>query len=353
MTAPQPTPAPRPSPSIGILLCNLGTPDEPTPAAVRRYLAEFLGDPRVVEIPPLLWKPILHGIILRRRPAESARKYRSVWTEDGSPLLAYSQKQASLLRGWLGEAGLGPLQVALGMRYGSPGIVAQLETFRAQGIERVLVVPLYPQYSATTTASVLDQIHQWNMRQRNMLDLRIIKDYAAHPGYIAALARRTLEHWQTHGRPDKLVMSYHGIPQRNIDLGDPYQQRCLLTARLLAEQLGLRESQYRVTFQSRFGRAQWLQPYTQPTLEEEAHQGLQVVDVMCPGFASDCLETLEEINMEVREAFLHQGGKAFRYIPCLNDHPSWIDGLGDLVLENLGGWLPADAIARQPRGSRT
>ncbi|KKW66999.1 ferrochelatase [Lampropedia cohaerens] len=331
---------------IGVLLCNLGTPDSPEPAAVRRYLAEFLGDRRVVELPRLLWKPILHGIVLVRRPKESAQKYRKVWIEgEGSPLLVYTQRQATMLRGWLGEAGVSDVDVQVGMRYGQPGITTALEQWQRQGIAHMLVVPLYPQYSGTTTASVVDAVNAWCGRQRNIPALRIVRDYATDAGYLRALEHSVTRHWQKHGRPDHLVLSFHGIPQRNVALGDPYAQQCLQTAGLLAQRLNLAPTQYSVTFQSRFGPAKWLQPYTQPTVEALARNGIKTIDVLCPGFASDCLETLEEINMEVRHAFLANGGREFRYIPCLNDDPVWIDALRNIVLTNLAGWRTDGASA--------
>lgn len=332
----------------GVILCNLGTPSQPEPAAVRKYLAEFLGDPRVIEIPALLWKPILHGFILPFRPKESAKKYQKVWLQDGgSPLLFHTLHQATMLRGWLGEAGHPQIQVAAGMRYGEPALLSQLEQWYEQGLRRILIVPLYPQYSATTTASVYDLAYEWARSKRDIPDLRIVNQYAEDEGYIAALEQRVREHWATHGQAEQLVMSYHGIPARNIQLGDPYQAQCLASSRLLAERLGLDDSQYRVTFQSRFGKARWLEPYTQPSLEAMAQSGIKVVDVICPGFAADCLETLEEINMEVREAFLHNGGQEFRYIPCLNDHPRWISALRDLTLHHLQGWPLQQSVSNR------
>lgn len=328
------------NPSIGVILCNLGTPSEPTPTAVKQYLAEFLGDHRVVEIPAWLWKPILHAAILPFRPKESAKKYQKVWLkEGGSPLLFHTEQQTAKLRACLDEAGHPhTIQLATGMRYGEPALQDTLERWYQQGMRRILIVPLYPQFSATTTASVYDLAYAWAGGKRDIPDVRIVNQYAELDGYIAALEQTVLEHWQTHGRPDQLVMSYHGIPARNVALGDPYQAQCLATSQQLAQRLGLQESQYRVTFQSRFGKARWLEPYTQPTLEQMGRSGVKVVDVICPGFAADCLETLEEINMEVREAFLHHGGQAFRYIPCLNAHPRWISALSDLVLSNLHAW---------------
>ncbi len=320
-----------------ILYCNLGTPDAPTAPAVRRYLAEFLADPRVVEIPKALWWPILHGIILRVRPAKSAAKYASVWTEQGSALKFWTEKQTLMLRGQLGERGHG-VEVRTGMRYGNPGISQALDTLMAEGVTRVLVLQAYPQYSGTTTASVIDAVNAWCGRQRRIPELRFVADYHLDAGYIEALAQGVEQHWAQQGRGDMLVMSFHGIPARNIALGDPYQQQCLGTARLLAQRLGLSAGQHRVTFQSRFGRAKWLEPYTEPTLRMLAKEGLKRVDVMCPGFPVDCLETLEEIAMEAREAFLESGGEAFSYIPCMNDSAAWITALADISERQMAGW---------------
>ena len=324
-------------PTTAVLLANLGTPDEPTAPALRRYLAEFLGDRRVVEIPRIVWWPLLHGVILRTRPARSAAKYASIWTPEGSPLKVWTEKQATLLRGYLGERGH-RVTVAHAMRYGNPSIPSVLDRLKADGVTRVLVLPLYPQYSATTTASVHDAVHAWSQRVRWVPELRFVNRYHDHPGYIEALAQRVLAHWQAEGRPDKLVMSFHGVPKRTLMLGDPYHCECLKTARLLAERLGLDRPQWTATFQSRFGRAEWLQPYTEPTLVELAKQGVGRVDVICPGFTGDCLETLEEIGLEAREAFLDAGGKAFHYIPCLNDRHEWIVALSQIAIQHLQGW---------------
>ncbi len=325
------------APRTAVLLCNLGTPDAPTPAAVRRYLAEFLSDHRVVEIPRLLWWCILHGIILRFRPAKSAAKYASIWTPDGSPLKVWTEKQAKLLQGWLGQRNH-VVKVRWAMRYGSTSIASQLDALKAEGVSRVLVVPAYPQYSATTTASVFDAVYAWAQRTRALPELRFINHYHDDANYIAALAARIERHWKTHGRAAQLVMSFHGVPERTLHLGDPYHCECLKTARLLAQQLGLTPTQYTVTFQSRLGRAKWLQPYTEPTLIGMAKSGVKRVDVVCPGFTSDCLETLEEINMEARAAFLGAGGEVFHYIPCLNDDPEWITALCLLSQQHLAGW---------------
>lgn len=330
-----------------VLLCNLGTPDAPTAAALRRYLAEFLGDPRVVEIPRLLWWPILHGIILRLRPAKSAAKYASIWTAEGSPLQLWTQRQAQALQEKLRQGGHQVL-VRHAMRYGNPSIGAQLDALKAEGVTRVLVLPAYPQYSGTTTASVIDAVQHWARRVRHLPELRFVNRYHDDPGYIAALAERIRQHWAEHGRPDQLVLSFHGVPQRTLELGDPYHCECHKTARLLAAALELPRSQYVVTFQSRFGKAQWLQPYTEPTLQELARRGVRRVDVACPGFTSDCLETLEEIDQEARAAFLQAGGQSFHYIPCLNDSPAWIEALAALAQRHLAGWPtrePADAQA--------
>ncbi|MEF7615976.1 ferrochelatase [Aquincola sp. MAHUQ-54] len=324
-----------------VLLVNLGTPDAPTAPALRRYLAEFLGDPRVVEIPRAVWLPILHGIILRTRPAKSAAKYASIWTPDGSPLAVWTQRQAKLLAGHLGER-LGQPQPAVlvrhAMRYGNPSIPAVLDELKAAGAARILVLPLYPQYAGSTTATANDAVTAWMARQRDQPELRFVNHYHQDAGYIGALAKRVTDHWAANGRGGKLVMSFHGVPERTVKLGDPYQAECLATASLLARRLGLREGEWQVTFQSRFGKAKWLEPYTEPTLVALAKQGLQRVDVMCPGFTGDCLETLEEINQEARAAFVQAGGREFHYLPCLNDQPEWIGALTAIAQRHLQGW---------------
>ncbi|MET0517811.1 MAG: ferrochelatase [Burkholderiaceae bacterium] len=325
------------APRTAILLCNLGTPDAPTAPALRRYLAQFLSDPRVVEIPRLLWALILHGIILRVRPARSAAKYASVWTPEGSPLKVWTEKQARLLQGWLGERGHRVI-VRPAMRYGQPAIAAQLSALKAEGVNRVLVLPAYPQYSGATTASVIDDVARWALRTRHLPELRFINRYHDDPLYIAALAESVRAHWDRHGRPDCLVMSFHGMPARTLALGDPYHCECLKTGRLLAEALRLGPEQYRITFQSRFGRAKWLEPYTEPSLIQLAKRGVRRVDLICPGFSADCLETLEEINMEARSAFLTQGGAEFHYIPCLNDSAAGMRALTGLAERHLQGW---------------
>ena len=320
-----------------VLFCNLGTPDAPTPQAVRRYLAEFLSDHRVVEIPRILWMLILHGIILRFRPAKSAAKYASVWTPEGSPLKLWTEKQAALLQSRLTQLGH-QVVVRWAMRYGSTSIASQLDALKADGVTRVLVMPAYPQYSATTTASVFDAVYMWAQKTRAIPEMRFVNHYHDDAQYIAALSSSVSSYWQVHGQPDKLVMSFHGVPERTLHLGDIYHCECFKTARLLAQSLGLNKDQYQVTFQSRLGRAKWLEPYTEPTLIAMGQAGVQRVDVVCPGFTSDCLETLEEINMEAREAFLHSGGKSFHYIICLNDAPAAIHALAAVATQHMSGW---------------
>ena len=328
--------------ATAVLYCNLGTPDAATPAAVRRYLAEFLGDPRVVEIPRLLWLLILHGIVLRIRPARSAAKYASIWTSEGSPLKVWTEKQAKLLQGWLAQRGH-PVTVRHAMRYGQTSIASQLDALKQQGATRILILPAYPQYSATTTASVFDAVYAWAARARAIPELRFVNHYHDEATYIEALVKRVRKFWQDNGRAERLVMSFHGLPQRNLQLGDPYHCECLKTARLLATRLGLGKDDYMVTFQSRLGRAKWLQPYTEPSLVKLARAGIGRVDVVCPGFTSDCLETLEEIAIEAKAAFLAAGGKELAYIPCLNDQPEWINALCTITLQHLQGW-PTQAV---------
>lgn len=320
-----------------VLLVNLGTPAEASAPAVRRYLAQFLADPRVVEIPRLAWLPILHGIVLRTRPAASAAKYRSVWLPEGSPLAVWTRRQAEALSTRLADAGH-HVVVRHAMRYGQPAIAAEMDRLQHEGIHRVLMLPLYPQYAAATTGSAADALHQWAQQTRHVPALRCSGDYHDDPGYIGALAARLQQHWQQHPPAERLMLSFHGLPARSTTLGDPYEQQCHTTARLLRERLGLAPERVQVTFQSRFGKARWIEPYTEPTLRELAAQGVRSVDVMCPGFAADCLETLEEIAQEARDAFLKAGGRDFRYVPCLNDSPEWLAALAALAERELAGW---------------
>jgi protoporphyrin/coproporphyrin ferrochelatase len=331
-----------------VVLVNLGTPDAPTAPALRRYLAEFLSDPRVVEIPRIVWWPLLHGIILRTRPAKSAAKYASVWMPEGSPLAVWTQRQTEAVAEKLGNMGHAVV-VRHAMRYGNPSLPSVLNQIRAQGATRVLVLPLYPQYAAATTASIVDKVGQWAAQARRVPELRFVGEYHDDTAYIAALAERVRAHWQAQGKGEKLVLSFHGVPERSLLLGDPYHCQCYKTARLLGETLGLTKDELLVTFQSRFGKAKWLEPYTEPTLVKLAEQGVKRVDVMCPGFVGDCLETLEEIAQEARDAFLQAGGEQFHYVPCLNDSPLWIEALTALVLRHLQGWptKPVEDQAQQ------
>lgn len=324
---------------VGVLLVNLGTPDAPDPRSVRRYLAEFLSDPRVAEMPRILWLPILHGIILNTRPHRSAHAYRQIWTAEGSPLLAITTRMAAALQGAFAERAAGAVRVVPAMRYGNPSVRAGLEVLRAAGARRVLVLPLYPQYSAPTSASTFDAVSGVLRRWRRVPALRTVMSYHDDPGYIAALARSIESHWQAHGRGERLLLSFHGLPERYSRAGDPYHCQCHETARLVTESLRMKDGEWTVTFQSRFGPRSWLKPYTDVTLTELAGGGVNSVDVVCPGFPADCLETLEEISLRNRDTFLAAGGKTFHYIPALNDRREHIAVLADLALRNLKGWL--------------
>lgn len=323
----------------GVLLINLGTPDAPTPEALRPYLKQFLSNPRVIELPQWLWWPILNGIILNTRPKKSAEKYAQVWMPEGSPLKVHTARQTRLLQDFLGKRLHSALVVQYAMNIGNPSVAEMLECFREQGCDRLLVLPLYPQYAASSTASAFDEIFAQLAKLRNIPAVRTVKHYHDHPGYIAALANNVRDHWARAGRPDKLVMSFHGIPRASVDKGDPYQDECRKTGLLLAEALELDANQYQLCFQSRFGRAEWLRPYTADTLEQLGRQGTRRIDVVCPGFVSDCLETLEEIAMEGKNIFIQAGGHEFHYIPCLNERDDWIHALGDITLANLQGWM--------------
>jgi ferrochelatase len=333
----------------GILLINLGTPAAPTPAAVRSYLREFLSDPRVVEIPRALWNPILYGLVLTTRPRKSAERYAAIWTEDGSPLEVYTARQAKLLQGLLGERLKAGIVVEHAMRYGEPSIASVLGRLKAARVERLLVLPLYPQYAASTTASAFDAVFEWCQRTRNVPELRLVKHFHDHPAYIRALGDSVREFWRAHGRPDRLVMSFHGVPRYTLERGDPYHCECQKSARLLAAELELPDTAWQIAFQSRFGRAEWLRPYTADAAAELGRSGVRRIDVVCPGFVSDCLETLEEIALEVKALFLNAGGKAFNLIPCLNDRPGWIAALAAIAADTLGDWIvgPAERDARE------
>ncbi len=331
----------------GVLITNLGTPDEATTASVRRYLREFLSDPRVIEVPRLIWMLILHLIILRIRPQRSAKNYQKVWDKTGSPLLRYTQLQAKALTQAFNHSQANVV-VDFAMRYGSHSIAEKFQKMQDDGVTRLLVLPLYPQYSATTTASTFDALAKDFTQRRWLPDLRFISHYHDHPAYISACAEQIRQFQTTHGKPDKLILSYHGLPKRYLDNGDPYHCECHKTSRLIAEALGLAESDYLTTFQSRFGREPWLQPYTDETLKQLPNQNISSIQIFCPGFAADCLETIEEINQENRKYFLQAGGKTFHYIPALNDTQHHIEALKTIIEENLQGWpLPAKTTADQ------
>jgi ferrochelatase len=315
-------------PTTGILLVNLGTPEAPTPAALRRYLGEFLADPRITELPRWLWWLILHGVILRFRPARAAKKYQTIWTERGSPLLAISQAQVKALQEAMGRHSM----VALGMRYGLPSVATGLEQLREAHAQRIVVLPLYPQYASATTGSTFDVVSEVLKRWRWVPEIHFISHYYDQPAYIRALVTHIQRYWAKLGsQPEKLLFSFHGIPKRLSVAGDPYFYHCQHTARLVAEQLGLREEHWQTVFQSRFGREEWLQPYTDQTLVALGKTGTKRVDVVCPGFAADCLETLEEIDRENRELFLRAGGQEFHYISALNESVEHIEVLLELV----------------------
>ncbi|MGJ8692254.1 MAG: ferrochelatase [Thalassotalea sp.] len=316
---------------VGVLLTNLGTPDAPTPAALKRYLKEFLSDPRVVEIPRLVWMIILHGIILRVRPAKSAKLYKSIWTEAGSPLLVHSLAQKDKVEKALKAQYGDNVLVDVAMRYGNPSISSALNNFHQAGVDKIIVLPLYPQYAGPTTASTFDAVVNTIKPWRWIPSVSFISSYHDHPLYIQALANSVTEHIEKHGKPDKLVLSYHGMPKLFLENGDPYYCFCHKTTRLLAENLGLAENDFVMTFQSRFGKAEWLQPYTDATLATLAEQGHKHVAVISPAFSSDCLETLEELVEENRTVFIKAGGESYHYIACLNDRDDHIELLVNLI----------------------
>lgn len=331
-------------PKVGILLVNLGTPDAPTPVAVRRYLKQFLSDRRVVEIPRAIWWCILNLIILNVRPRKSAAKYALIWTAEGSPLLVFTRRLAEKLQAELCVRVATPIAAEVGMSYGNPSITSALSKLKAQHCDRILVLPLYPQYAASSTASAFDAVWDALRHIRNLPEIRTIRSYHDHPSYIEALSTSVRQHWAQHGRAEKLLMSFHGVPKYTLDKGDPYFCQCQKTGRLLAEALGLNQEQYLVSFQSRFGAAEWLQPYTAPTLAAWGKQGISSVDVICPGFAADCLETLEEIALECKAEFLNAGGRTFHYIPALNASALSVNVLADVAQQHLRGWVDHVAL---------
>jgi ferrochelatase len=326
---------------VGVLLTNLGTPEAPTAKALRPYLKQFLWDPRVVEVPRPLWWLILNGIILRVRPKRSAAAYAEVWTDEGSPLLTHSLNQAKALQCALAESYGDQVIVDVAMRYGQPSIASVIDKMLSAGVRKLIVLPLYPQYSAATTGSTFDAIADEFKQRRWLPDFRFISHYHDHRGFIHAITNRIKAHWAEHGRTDKLLFSYHGMPQKYLENGDPYHCECHKTTRLIAEQLGLAPSEYLTTFQSRFGRDPWLQPYTDETLKALPQQGVKSVQIICPGFSSDCLETIEEIGGENCEYFLEAGGERYEYIPCLNAEPDHIELMRTLIEEQAKDWLTA------------
>ena len=325
-------------PATGILITNLGTPDAPTSKSLRKYLAEFLNDKRVIETSRFIWWPILYGIILLVRPKRSARAYAKIWTNEGSPLKTITLKQVSAIEEGLKKSLRFPVVVEPAMRYGNPSIRSALARFRDANVQRVLVLPLYPQYSAATTASTFDAVTSELQSWRWVPELRFINHYHDDPAYISALSESIRLHWAKNGVPEKLMFSFHGLPKNYFLSGDPYYCECQKSARLVAEQLELDEEQWQVSFQSRFGPMEWLKPYTDEVLEKWARQGISNVQVICPGFAADCLETLEEIQIQYRGLYLNAGGKQFSYIPALNDSQAHIDLLSSLITRHCGGW---------------
>ena len=329
--------------SLGVLLVNLGTPDEPTPDAVRRYLGQFLSDPRVVELPRLIWLAILHGYILRTRPAKSAAAYQKIWTDQGSPLLLHTLDIASSMQEQLSVRLSGAVNVEVGMSYGNPSIPNALQKMYDQCVRRIIVLPLYPQYSGTTTASVFDAVTREMSRRRWVPELHFINHYHDAAGYISALTASVRDYWDINGRGERLLISFHGVPERTLTSGDPYHCHCQKTARLVAEALELRDDEWHVSFQSRVGREQWLQPYTDATLETWGKEQVGDIDVICPGFSADCLETLEEIQMENAELFASSGGGELRYIPALNARDDHVSFLSRLIERHIGGWPEASS----------
>jgi len=341
------------APKIGVLVTNLGTPQAPKPKALRKYLKEFLSDPRVVEAPRWLWWCALNLVILNIRPKRSAKAYETVWTEQGSPLMFHTKAQADKIREQLNATYGDKIVVEFAMRYGEPSMSHVIDKMLNEGVEKLVVLPLYPQYSATTTASTFDALAKEFTQRRLIPELRFINHYHDFPPYIDALARKIEQHWQVNGRCDKLILSYHGIPKRYLTNGDPYHCECYKTSRLLAERLGLNDDEYMTTFQSRFGREEWLTPYTDHTLQALPEQGVKSVQVVCPGFSSDCLETIEEIGIENRDYFMEAGGEKFEYIEALNSDDNHIDALVKLIESHMTGWkLDNNTAEREAQASK-
>jgi ferrochelatase len=327
---------------VGVLISNLGTPEAPTKQALRPYLKQFLSDPRVVEVPKAIWWFILNGIILNIRPKRSAQAYKTVWTEEGSPLLTHTKHQAEGLAKRFEEAHGDNVIVDFAMRYGEPSVSTAVENLLAQGARKIILLPLYPQYCASTTGSTFDALAHDFTKRRWLPDFRFVSHYHDHPEFIQCMADKIQQHWDAHGRADKLVFSYHGIPKRYLTNGDPYHCECHKTSRLIAQALGITGEEYMTTFQSRFGREEWLKPYTDETLKALPDQGVKSLQVVCPGFSSDCLETIEEIGEENREYFMESGGERYEYITCLNSDDAHLDMLFNLLESNMQGWRVGD-----------
>lgn len=322
-------------PRVGVLLINLGTPAAPTAEAVRPYLREFLSDQRVVELSRWLWQPILRGIILPFRAKKSAHGYRQIWQPEGSPLALLTAKQAAELQKQLPQ-----VLVEYAMSYGQPAVADTLASMKAQGVNRLLVIPLYPQYAASSSGAALDKVLNVLLKQRNQPSLRTVSRFYNHPDYIQAMAAHIRAYWQQHGRGQRILFSFHGIPEASVQQGDPYAAECRASSEMLAEALQLNAQEWYIAFQSRFGRSKWVGPATADLLTElPAKHNIRELDVFCPGFVSDCLETLEELAIQGREQFHEAGGQTFRFIPCLNDNPVFIEALADLARENLHGWV--------------
>jgi ferrochelatase len=324
--------------SIGVLIVNLGTPEAATTTAVRRFLKQFLSDPRVIEYPRWLWWLILNGIILRIRPSRSAEAYQKIWTDDGSPLMLFSKEIAAGMQDAFNERMPGSVNVELAMSYGDPSVNAAIDRLLAKGARRLIILPMYPQYSGTTTASVIDAVARKFNRLRWVPETRFINQYHDEPGYIEALAASVREFWAQNGRGEQLMFSFHGVPRQTLLDGDPYHCQCRKTARLVAESLGLGDDEWLLSFQSRVGREEWLKPYTDETVTKLGKQGAGRLDVICPGFSTDCLETLEEIAMQNAELFVESGGGSLHYIPALNARKDHVGFLTDLVEKHLCGW---------------
>lgn len=322
---------------FGILMVNLGTPEAPTPKAVRAYLKEFLSDVRVVDAPRLIWWFVLR-IILLIRPKPVSEAYKSIWTSEGSPLLVISKRQAAAVEARLKEVTGNDIPVELAMTYGNPSILSASNALRSKGVERILILPMYPQFSSSTTAAIYDKLSDLLKRCPHLPEMRWIRDFHDNPDYINALAKSVKTQWEKTGQAEKLLMSFHGVPERYTNKGDPYEHHCRKTADLLAAKLELKPEQWQCCFQSRFGREEWVKPYTDYTLKQWGKDGIKSVDIICPAFSADCLETLEEIQVENKEYFIEAGGESYNYIPALNDNPDHIDMLSKLIIQHSQGW---------------